>query len=89
MDKYVEGDRPHLSLSLALSRYLYLSRPAAVSNAPVASCENRGVICNNKQSSMSQRLSLERSAGLLSLSRLSLFLSPPAFFENLPLCNQH
>lgn len=71
MDKYVGGDRLHLYL---------LS--ASLSNAPVASWENHRVICNNKQSSMSQILSLERSTGLLfsPLSLIFFFLPSKIFF---------
>lgn len=61
MDKYA-GDRLHL----------YLLHDS-MSNAPAASWEDHRVIRNNKQSAMSQILSLERSTSLL-VSLFSFFL---------------
>lgn len=72
MDKYAGGDGLHLYL---------LS--GSMTNAPAASWEDHRVTRNNKQSAMSQILSLERSTSLLVFS-----LSPP-FSPNLSLQYKH
>lgn len=67
MGKYAGGDRLHLYL---------LS--GSVSNTPAASWKHHRVICNNKQSAMSQMLSLEQSTSpCFSL----FFLGPQPSFE--------
>lgn len=67
MDKYVEGDRLYPYILSGL-----------MSNAPAASWEDHRAIRNNKQSAMSQILSLERSTSLP--DSLFLSLSPPSLY---------